>query len=593
MHLRTLGVLFTAVAAAAAGGCKDKKQPGASTGSGSASAASPREAGGSAADETASAASGDLSGLEPTSDCPKTLEGKDDGLARTIKKACGPIQVKGNYVVEGQLTIEAGAQLVFQTGASLSVGRDKPSKLEIDGTAADPVRFTAAGDQAAGSWAGVRVFPKAPRSTITGLVIESAGDKQGALHIDAVGVVLADVTIKNAAEIGLWITNLGSIEGGTGLRFDRAGKIAVSLPPAAVGGLGAANTFSDGAYVQIRGGEVQQETTWHDPGTYYVVEQDIRIRGLDAHAKITIDPGVELRFRPGTFLLCGELGPGSIDARGTKDQPIVFRSSEGDEPGSWRGLGVFGKGELTLVHATVQNGGESDWGAVHLSDGGALTIKDSIIKNSTVGIAIKKGATVKAIDTTHFEGNGTAIKLTPNHVGLLGAGNTYAAGQPILIEGGAVTTDQTWLLQPGAEVRVKGTFDVVAAKLDLAAGIELRFDGTGTFLHVSRNHSGGSLRVNGTAGKPVVLRGVRDGAGAWGGVELDHKSSDNHFEHVVIQDTAAEAAITVASTTGANLASVTFSRVKAGVKAECKATVTAADVKIDGGAPAETRPSGC
>ncbi len=598
MNLRAFGVVFVAGGLVAAGGCKKKPathQAGADAAvvTGAENPGVGGVAGNPGDSPGSTATGGELSGLKPITECPKSLEGTDTGLDRTIKKECGPVPVKGDYSVEGSLTLEAGAVLAFQPGARLVVGYRTPSKLKVNGTAADPVRLIAGGDQVPGSWAGVRLASFAARSTLTGLVIENAGSDEGALRIEAVDVSLQDVTIKNAAEVGLWVADDMTVKQGAGLHFDQAGTIAASLPAIAVGALGEGNTFSEGGFVQIRGGTVSEDATWRNPGSHYVVERQVRVDGEHGHAKLVIQAGTELRFRPGVDLHAGYHTPGSIDVQGTAEKPVLFTAADGAEPGKWQGVGAHGKGELTLSHATVQYGGENtDLGAVFVVDGGVLTVKNSSIKSNTVGIASQVRGKIKAIDGNRFEANTTAITMFPDQVGKLGAANTYAADQPIMVEGGTLESDQTWSPQPAAAIQLKGTVDVNNAKLLLAAGLELRFDGAGTFLRIGY-HNKASLRATGTKDKPIVLRGVRDEAGAWGGVQLSNRAEDNLLEHAVIQDTADEAAVAVTRDVSASLKNVTFKRVKAGVAGECKSKITLEAVKIDGGAKAEVKPTGC
>jgi hypothetical protein len=597
-----LGIVLVATGAFTAGGCKKKPadgKAGVTAGSSTDAAAAGTAAGtatgtaGGGGDSTSNAASGDLSGLKPVTECPKSLEGSDSGLDRTIKKECGVVAVKGQYQVDGSLTLEAGVQLAFQPGASMVIGYNSPSKLKINGTTAEPVKLIAGGDQVAGSWAGLRLSRNAARSTITGLVIEHAGGEDGALHIEAIDVTLKDVLIKDATDVGLWVADDASIKDATGLHFEKAGAIAASLPAASIGGLGEGNTFGDGGFVQIRGGAVHKDATWRNPGTYYIVEGNVQVDGDPTHAALTIAAGTELRFRPGAYLQCGYYNAASVEVAGTKDKPVIFKSAGDDVPGAWRGLSVQGKGEMHLTGAVVQAAGEDeDAGAVAVYDGGVLTIKDSTIKTTTVGVVATGNAGLKSIANTHFEGNKLAIRLRPDQVGALAADNTYAAGQLIEIMGGAVEHDQTWLPQAGAEEQVKEIVDVSKAKLTLAAGLELRFDGNGVVLRVGY-YEKSALRATGTKDKPVVLRGVRDEAGAWGGLQLEARSDDNLLDNVIIQDTDHDAAVTVAENVHADLKTVTFKRVKAGVASQCTSKVTTAGLKIDGGAKAEVKPEGC
>jgi hypothetical protein len=125
----------------------------------------------------------------------------------------------------------------------------------------------------------------AARSAIAGAVIEYAGtDDQGALDIEADDVSVTDTVIRDAKGIGVRVGDEAEIAGVT---FERAGAIAASLPAASVGALGAC-AFGDG-YVQIRGGTVERDATWRHPGTYFVVDETVRVDGKNARATVTIE----------------------------------------------------------------------------------------------------------------------------------------------------------------------------------------------------------------------------------------------------------------------------------------------------------------
>jgi hypothetical protein len=89
-------------------------------------------------------------------------------------------------------------------------------------------------------------------------------------------------------------------------------------------------------------------------------------------AVLTLEPGVELRFKPGGLLSVepnhgDEPASGALVAVGTAEQPIVLTSAEGDpQPGDW--LGVWFGGEPApssrIEHARVEYaGGQSSTGS--------------------------------------------------------------------------------------------------------------------------------------------------------------------------------------------------------------------------------------
>ncbi len=87
------------------------------------------------------------------------------------------------------------------------------------------------------------------------------------------------------------------------------------------------------------GGPVVSDTTWTLAGSPYAVNQSIVI---GAGARLTIEPGVEVRFAPNTAITVGsdQFGPGELVAIGTPADPIRFTSGVGapdvPAPGDWK-----------------------------------------------------------------------------------------------------------------------------------------------------------------------------------------------------------------------------------------------------------------
>ena len=89
------------------------------------------------------------------------------------------------------------------------------------------------------------------------------------------------------------------------------------------------------------GGPILADTTWDAGGSPYTVVATILI---GADAVLTINPGVEIRVDPGLGIGVGSqaFGPGTLVARGTAEEPIIFTSnlSDPDVPaaGDWKDI---------------------------------------------------------------------------------------------------------------------------------------------------------------------------------------------------------------------------------------------------------------
>ena len=111
------------------------------------------------------------------------------------------------------------------------------------------------------------------------LVVEHAGDDRGALFIAAADVVVKGGAVRSTKEIGLYIDNEGSVTELSGVSFEKTGGAALSVMAGTVGGIGAGNKFEEGAYIEVRGGEVEKNAKWQNAGAPYQLTQDVYIQG--------------------------------------------------------------------------------------------------------------------------------------------------------------------------------------------------------------------------------------------------------------------------------------------------------------------------
>jgi hypothetical protein len=584
--------LFVVVALAAAGGCKKKSNNGTSgsAASGASGASGATGAGGStASDGTQSATTESMGPLKPVNECPPALKDTDKGLQRTIPAGC-TTSVEGDYYVEGELIVEAGATLKFKPDAAMYIGYGGPAKLIVRGTKDKPATFTSGGDAAAGAWKEVHLYPRAPRSEITGLVIEYA---RTALWSEAPDLSVKDSTFRNAKEVGVKIDEQATLTAFTGNTFDKAGELAMTVPPAAVGGLGA-NTFAPDAVIELRGGAAKKSATWVNPGAPFKVAGEVYVDGDPGKATVEVAAGNRFKFEGSGALYVGYGGDGELNVKGTKDAPVAFMSAGDAQPGAWeRGIIVYQRGVLTLDYAKVQHGGADGKGAVR-GEGGKLSITNSIINDNVVGVSLDDQTELKAFDANEtFNNKDWALVLHPKHLGVLGATNKYAADQMVEVQNGNVEKPATWALQNGANISIHGEVYVDGGSVTIPAGAEYSFNEQAA-LYIGYGKPG-TLLIQGTKDKPVVFKGARDEVGTWKGVELYGQSNASSIENLAVKNAGGGGGVRVSGGGSVKVNGLTCSKCEeAALKWDCGSKVTQAAVKGDGGTPkGAIVPEGC
>jgi hypothetical protein len=269
---------------------------------------------------------------------PTVHEGTIGPGGETWGKCGAPHIVTGTFLVEGKdspiLTIEQGTVVRFESDARLEVGAHDPGGLVVNGTAGNPVTFTAdtSGPQP-GFWGGIRFFNQAlvNDSRVNGAVVEYAGEEEwGAISVEGfekmVEIQLKDVTIKNSLYAGLNLKHQGRLRLGSGGLTITGTKTASTeggfpIVTAAFGShnlprgvyeqnaVNAVNLYENGAGAAA----VATTSVWRNIGIPYAVTQNVYVEGTTAPT-LTVEPGVIVLFKEETGLIVGQNGPGHLVA---------------------------------------------------------------------------------------------------------------------------------------------------------------------------------------------------------------------------------------------------------------------------------------
>jgi hypothetical protein len=531
-------------------------------------------------------------GGEVPADCPASLSGRES-TDRVIPTACKTVEVSGNYSMDGAtLTIEPGVTLAFKDDAMLSVGYYDTGKLEIKGTAEEPVTFTSSGDDVAGVWKGVRLHGKANRSTIEGLVIEYAGgDRGGALKIDANDVEVKSSVVRHAKHAGVVIDGKGTLAEFSGNKFEDVGDVAMRVTPTVAGQIGEGNTFGD-ATVHVMGGKIVNDSTWKAIGTAFAVVGLVNVDGAEGtRATLTLDPGTTLRFDAEGGFRVGYYALGGLKAIGEASSPILLTAHEKQEAGSWGGLQVHGRGEASLEHVKLEYGGENPrQGVVYARHGSKLGVKHCTFSSNKHGVVLDgREPELETFDANTFEDTPLALQIPARSVGALGSENGYAGDPRIVITGGTVDQDATWKPQKGAMMVVDKPI-TVSATLDIEPGYVLHME-DGARISVGQ-YDNAALRAQGKESDPIKFVGLRDDAGSWKSIVLYGKSGGNILENVVVRNAGGKAGIEVTANADAKITNLTCEKCEvAAVTWHRNAKVETSGIKAAEGTPkAEDKP---
>ena len=538
------------------------------------------------------ASGGDVGDLKQVNDCPKALAGSEK-VARTIPKGCGPILVTSGWQLEGALTVEAGVTFKFQEGVDAQFGRAETTKVVIKGTPQEPVTMTSAGDAVAGFWSGVWFGDHTGRSRIENLVIEHGGDEKGILRLSSNDIVVKGLTVRDAKVVGLYIDDnvrLGELSGAT---FEKAGKIAVSLPTAAIAAVAPGNKFDAGAFVEVRGGALEDSAKWQNPGAPYVFRSGIDVHGKAGRATLEIAAGTELRFDQDLDFDVGYNGAAALVVAGTADKPVIFTGS--DASVSWHGLWLYNGSDAKIDFASFSGGGsDANRGVLLVDSGATLTLTSSIFKGNKGGVTLTGEGKIKAFDKNQLDGGERpALSLPSNEVAGLGAGNTFAKEARIEIHGGKVKSAATWVPQTVPYSVLDELVVDEKGALTLQPGVDIVF---AKDQQMSVGYNGeASLKAVGTAEKPIKLHGEHDDADAWKGLFFYDHARDSELGNVRLEGAGGDAGVIVKEGATVKISDLVCAKcTNAAVTSACKSKVDLKNVKAEGGTPKDViKPEGC
>lgn len=294
--------------------------------------------------------------------------------------------VEYGIYVDANLTIEPGTVIKFKSGTWLSFGSSESMTLTANGTADNPIVFTAeAAAPAPGAWQGLWFEGNAlSNSSMSFCTIEYAGHSNyPALNFDT------KISFNNNKVLNPKKKAVYSHEGFVAFEgnvIESTSDHAIEIYCNAVHTLGGNNelTCGQGYGIMVNGGVMDDNTavTWQKQSVPYYIEH-----GIFIDKSLTIMAGATLKFAADAWLSFGSSNNATLTAIGTDAEPIVFTSAATTPAaGAWAGL--FFEDNTTantlLKYCVVEYGGkENDNANITIVNTDGITIENCTIRYSS------------------------------------------------------------------------------------------------------------------------------------------------------------------------------------------------------------------
>ncbi|HKP62798.1 MAG TPA: hypothetical protein VJV78_38945 [Polyangiales bacterium] len=451
----------------------------------------------------------------------------------------GVVHLDGDVTLRGsgtKLTIQAGTQIFVDAERMLEIGWNSTEHtIDAQGTAEAPIRFCRS-QKTGRNWKGIDVGGNVTSSsTLKYVVIEGAGAGADALVLRK-GIVLDHVTVRDSASNG--VNAVDFRDDSSTLTVTKSAKAPLVLTDAwALQRLPEGGTYTgngeDVAHLSFA--NVTIELQVRELGVPYQLDAGLSLR---QGGKLVVDPGVEWRVGLDKLIELGwNSGEAEVQMVGTAAAPITIRGVD-VRPGSWRGILVNGSIYRTsaLKHLVIQHGGSNDGSALVLHS--AITASDITFKdNNHEAFAIDaQGLSAESARFTVTDTKGVPGRVNAGALTSLPAGGSYRGNlnDYIQVDGGNITRTGT-IPEVDVPLQVVGNVTLRnGAVLTVAPGAEFRMQ-SGVTWDMGWNTNPGTLKLIGSADKPIKFRGILEEPGFWDGILVESSiTADSVMEYVQI-----------------------------------------------------------
>ncbi len=355
----------------------------------------------------------------------------------TWTSAGSPYIVQGSITVSsGTLTIEPGVVVKAEPNANVEI-RTSGGKLFAEGTLEEPILFTSnSANPSPGEWKGI--FFDGGTATDSSLKHCTIAYAQNGIRISQnVFMFVQNTTFQNNSSVAVSAPTLKETRNfGSGNTYIGNGRDAIE-------------------WTATLTATVDQDMTLASQGVPYIANGSINVARFVGLSTMTVQPGVEIRFKPNQNLKF-EVGGGGWQGRvlfqGSQAQPIRLTvDSQNPTPGSWQGIRfdtgaqpgfildyvIFeyagapavsvpqDLGFYTISHSTIRhssgigvslrgngalqnniienNGGQG----IEILSGSPSILSNTVQQNASTGLLMQSNAGTPLIDDNHFLNNGS------------------------------------------------------------------------------------------------------------------------------------------------------------------------------------------
>ncbi len=312
-------------------------------------------------------------------------------------------------VVESDLTVEPGVEVIFDNNTGIEVASD--GSIKISGTADNPItlRGTNAGK---GTWLGLYIISNSPSNAITHCTISGAGSNSFNGHDIKAGLrlepssklVLNHTTVSNSGRDGIFINSIFStstdpFSAFSNNNFESNEGYAIVVPASALKSLGDINTvYSGNTYntIKVMDGRLVGDHVWSKTSVPYTISGNVEVGYYENMGNLTIREGVNLKMASNSALFTGAYSGGYIKISGTESERVVIEGSQG-LAGSWKGITFDNNNtENSITNADIRHGGQAPF--------------NGTLAKTNIAVTINSKATLTNLTVSHSDGYGIVKK---------------------------------------------------------------------------------------------------------------------------------------------------------------------------------------